>query len=141
MAQEDTTNFSSGVGSSSSDVMSITVSVAHEGRVGDFLNDMAVAFGINWEYKDGVIRFFKNETKTFLMKILPGTISNTMSMSSNGGTEGGGATAQGTSSEYTVNIWDEMVDAMSDLVTSSGGDCGFPFYWHGDGYRQFFDNA
>ena len=48
------------------DVMDTTTIVDHEGKLSDFLNDMAISFGINWEYKDGVIRLYKNETKPSL---------------------------------------------------------------------------
>ena len=101
---------------------SIYMLVDHEGRLSDFLNKVSMRYRINWEYKDSKIRFFRNETRTYLLKVMPSTSSASMDVSSSGSEEGAfGSANQSSSNAYEVDIWTDITDNLSDIVSNMGG--------------------
>lgn len=107
-----------------------------DGTLEDLLDLIASKTDTCWSYKNGKILFSQTETKTFVIKNLPGTSktkntsANTSGMdgSTTGGT-GGGSTSGSTSTsnltqsinfDLTNDAWAKYEDGVKNLISSIG---------------------
>jgi type IVB pilus formation R64 PilN family outer membrane protein len=97
-----------------------TVPVDYTGKLSKFLDQVTGTMGLNWRYEDGRIVVFYLDTHTYVMKMLPSTHTVSMGISGGSSSEGGGSSEQETSSEYEVNLWGEVVEAVTSLVGEVG---------------------
>lgn len=98
-----------------------TVTVDHTGKLSTFMDRVTSTMGLNWRYEDGRIVVFYLDTHTYVMKVLPSTNSVSMGISGGaGGDGGGGSSSQETSTEYEINLWGEIVEAVTGLVGEAG---------------------
>lgn len=99
--------------------------VNHKGKLSDFLNRVAAKFDVAWEYKGGDIRFFRNVTRTFLVKALPSTSTMGMNINSDNGGSGSGdggssSSSMSSSTELTINMWEELQTGFKEVVGDNG---------------------
>lgn len=93
--------------------------VNHEGKLSTFLNRVSAKFDVGWEYKDGDIRFYKNQTRTFMVKALPSTNTMGMTIDSNSG-EGNSSANMSSGTEVSVNMWEELGSGFAEIVAGNG---------------------
>lgn len=89
--------------------------VNYVGDLAGFLNLASARFGINWEYRDGAIQFYRLVTKTFSVKANPGSSKFNTSIGKSGGTQAGatgGSVTNSSSSTFNSNM---SVDTTSDF--------------------------
>lgn len=100
--------------------------VEFQGRLSQFMNQVASHFGVAWEYRNGEIQIFRNVTRTYTVHALPSNISLNSSLAAENNAEGGsGAGATGGSnqrveSDVSVKIWDEVKAGVQGIVGSYG---------------------
>lgn len=97
----------------------VVMEVSHIGKLSDFLDNVSLRFRIGWKYEDRKITFYKNLTNTYLVKVLPST--NSASIQIGGESDSGvGASSQASSSEYEIDLWSEISEALSTIVGDAG---------------------
>ncbi len=108
------------------------VRLDYRGQLLNYVNQVAVSGGVNWEYRDGGIYFYKLITKFFtLSNVSPGEVSVTDGMSKGGsastGQTGGQATNSGSfSSSSSVSmtgaysIWKQLEPGLRSALTAAG---------------------
>lgn len=103
----------------------VKMTVNHSGRLSTFLDLVGAKFDVVWAYEDGRIRFFKNLTRTFLVKTLPSENEIQMEIDTSSGTSGGdgGSSSVDQSSTTTarVNIWEDIEKGLSQIVDENAG--------------------
>lgn len=90
------------------------------------LDAVASHFGLNWYYGGGFVEFFQYRTHTFSIVALPGKVSQKAVITNASKTKSGeGAagdqeseTAQETSVEEDVAVWDEVVENIRSMLSS-----------------------
>lgn len=104
----------------------------YQGQLLNYLNQIANSGGINWEYRDGGIHFFRMVTKFFtLSNIAPGQVTVTDGMSKGGaastGQTGGQATNSGSfnsSSSVTMSgsysMWKDLKTSLDAAKSAAG---------------------
>lgn len=106
----------------------------HVGSLAQYLDFICARLGINWEYRDGGINLYRFVTKTLAIKVSPGDLKFTSSLSkgsSNGVTSGGTGTTESagagtftseTSSSVSANasIWKTLEKAIDGMKTPLG---------------------
>lgn len=103
-----------------------TIQLSYSGPLGGLLDLLATRFNIAWEYRNGSIRFFENETKVFTLYALAAqlqTTSNVGTGSTGDADTGGFSLSSGISASQSiaVDLFNEIVSQVSDLVSASGG--------------------
>lgn len=95
------------------------------------LLDMAAArYGVYWAYRDGEIRFFLHDTKTFEIRAVPGNSKVDALVATASGTVTGGAgsdvssqsgdNSQSTSVSSELSVWDGLGAAIEAMLSSTG---------------------
>lgn len=104
----------------------------YHGQLLNYLNQVASSGGINWEYREGGIHFFRMVTKFFtLSNIAPGQVTVTDGMSKGGvastGQTGGQATNSGSfnsSSSVTMSgsysMWKDLKTSLDAAKSNAG---------------------
>lgn len=101
-----------------------------KGDLGDYLNMLAGALGINWEYANGEIHFFRRVTRTFNVMVTPGSVQFRDEVNSSGASSGGG-TAQtsqagifGSNSQAATQAnyspWESIEASIKSMVSPEG---------------------
>jgi type IVB pilus formation R64 PilN family outer membrane protein len=119
-----------------------TVKLNWEGSLSGLLDSVAAQLGVHWKIKDGAVRIFRTETRTFQIYALPGTdalsssvTTNTMStMGISGGSSGGGGggsgdggisgqagSAQSVATTLTSSVMNDVAKAVQAMVTPGQG--------------------
>ena len=109
----------------------VRLSLDYQGTLSGLLNTVSSHFGISWEYQNGTIRFFKYETRMYMLNILPGTVGNSSvvtNKSNLGGSSGSGGNSGGSmaSSSQTVSaqqqndVWKSIVASIHSMLTKDG---------------------
>ena len=101
-----------------------TLQISHEGKLSTLLDDVSNKMGINWRYEDNEIHFFRNATATYFVKVLPSTSTASMKLSNGSGegesSGGSGTSTQNTTSDYTIDLWEEIIEAVQGIVGTNG---------------------
>lgn len=99
--------------------------VQYNGPLSSILDQVATRYGVDWEYKDGIIRIFRYQTRTFTLYALATTDSVDFDMdaannssASTSSTEGTAisTSAGATSSKATIDIWQEVSEAIDAML-------------------------
>ena len=105
--------------------------VNYNGSLKGLMDLIATSFGVNWEFRDGEIRVFANETRVFTLFALPGTTDIGNSVTASGGQSG--ASSSGDSDNQakaetligqsmvmtaTIQFWEELQAAVETMVPS-----------------------
>lgn len=112
------------------------------GSLSGLLDAVASYFGMQWDYRGGQIRLYRNEARTFTLAALPsmstirsgvtttggGTSGNgggQAAQSAGGGTAGTGGQASGsmmqdTSNETSIKLWEDIKAAIDTMLPAGG---------------------
>ncbi|MFJ2994325.1 secretin N-terminal domain-containing protein [Pandoraea sp. NPDC087047] len=115
-----------------SDAGEPTVPLHYTGTLGGLLDTMAHRTGTHWTYREGVVHFARYVTRTFQIKMMPGSSSYQASvgkgaqMKANRGSSGGGGAGNSAggvdlsfNADANVSVSSEL-DYWSDLVKTVG---------------------
>lgn len=109
--------------------------INHVGSLVSFLDMAAAKFGINWEYRDGAIHFYRLISKTLTLKENPGGRTFNTDIGKTGGAStgtSGGAQSASTGSNGSFNAamsvqtkaaysaWDDIKAAIETMLTQVG---------------------
>lgn len=114
------------------------LTLSYSGHLAGFLDTASVRLGISWEMKNGQIRFFRYNSKTFRLAALPGdtsmgatvgTTSNSSGGNSGSGNSGSGSTGATQSSSSNQNasvnftglsVWKGMEESIKSMLSPAG---------------------
>ncbi|MDR3397879.1 MAG: secretin N-terminal domain-containing protein [Pandoraea sp.] len=116
-----------------------TVPLQFNGTLSGLLDTVAYRTGTHWTYRDGVVHFARYVTRTFQIKMMPGSSSYTASvgkasqMKANRGASGGGGAGgsaggvdlsfnadANVSVESELDYWSDLVKTVSDMLSDGG---------------------
>jgi type IVB pilus formation R64 PilN family outer membrane protein len=112
-----------------------TMTVLWDGPLAALLDLGAARFGVDWEYRDGVIQISDERTQTFVIHALPTTTSldselTTTAGGSGGGSSSGGSAGSGSSTsgaatlgatqKASLDVWSEIKTALGVIVGDRG---------------------
>lgn len=121
-----------GVAAQMLDDFDLSLPQDYSGSLSGYLDLVASRLGINWEYKDGTIHLYRLVTKVFTVKVNPGSIDFSSTLSKGGsattGTTGGAnATSNGSFSSQSsttltgkYSVWDSLEQALNGMKTPLG---------------------
>lgn len=96
------------------------VSIAYSGPLSGFLDIIAARYGLSWELVDGRVAIFRNITRTFVMKAVPGNAALSSKVST-GSTSGGAASSSETTlSASVLSVWQSIEDGIKAMLTDKG---------------------
>lgn len=105
------------------------IPMSFKGDLADYLDGIASAMGINWEYAQGQIKFYRLMTRTFQLALSPGQVDykdEVASGGSGGGSSTGSATAGTFASSSTASAnalltpWQDVDNAVKSMLSTSG---------------------
>jgi type IVB pilus formation R64 PilN family outer membrane protein len=114
-----------------------TMTVLWDGPLAALLDLGAARYGVDWEYRDGVIQISDERTETFVIHALPTTSSLDSKLTTTGGQSGGGgasssgagaaaapstngAATLGASQKASLDAWGEIKTALGVIVGDRG---------------------
>jgi type IVB pilus formation R64 PilN family outer membrane protein len=116
------------------------VPLQYRGSLSGLLDTIAHRSGTHWTYRDGVVQFARYVTRTFQIKMMPGSSSYTASVgkaskmkadrSASGGGGAGGASTGGVDLSFNadanvtveseLDYWTDLVKTVSDMLSPGG---------------------
>ncbi|VVD93761.1 secretin N-terminal domain-containing protein [Pandoraea commovens] len=113
------------------------VPLQYHGSLSGLLDTIAHRSGTHWSYRDGVVQFARYVTRTFQIKMMPGSSTYTASvgkasrMKADRGASGGGGTSSGgvdlsfnadanVTVESELDYWTDLVKTVADMLSPSG---------------------
>lgn len=103
------------------------IPLSFTGDLTDYFDNIAATLGINWEYVNGEVKFFRLLTKTFQLSVSPGTLGYKDEVTSGGsGGSGTSATAGSFASSTTASVdaqmapWQGVENAIKTMLTPAG---------------------
>ncbi|VVD76634.1 secretin N-terminal domain-containing protein [Pandoraea anhela] len=113
------------------------VPLQYHGSLSGLLDTIAHRSGTHWTYRDGVVQFARYVTRTFQIKMMPGSSSYTASvgksskMKADRGASGGGGAASGgvdlsfnadanVTVESELDYWTDLVKSVTDMLSPGG---------------------
>jgi len=115
-----------------------TMSVLWDGPLAGLLDLGAARYGVDWEYRDGVIQISDERTETFVIHALPTTSSLDSQLTTTAGQSGGasspsagtggatagsstnGAATLGASQKASLDAWGEIKTALGVIIGDRG---------------------
>jgi type IVB pilus formation R64 PilN family outer membrane protein len=110
-----------------------TMTVLWDGPLAALLDLGAARFGVDWEYRDGVIQISDERTETFVIHALPTTSSLDSQLSTTAGGSGGagagtggsgsstnGAATLGATQKASLDVWSDIKTALGVIVGDRG---------------------
>lgn len=110
--------------------------IAYEGSLSGLLNVIASNNGLSWKYDGSVLKFFRYETRVFVVEALPGeqnikdgmkedtsSGSSSSSTSTAGGSYSAGSTntlQQSSEMDIELKVWDELNQILNSIVAGKG---------------------
>lgn len=104
--------------------------VKYRGPLSAVLDQIATRYGVDWEYRDGAVRIFRYQTRTFTLFALATSDSvdfdmdaaNSSDSTSSSSTEGTAmsTSAGATSSKANIDIWKEVEGAINAMLPAPG---------------------
>ncbi len=89
---------------------------AYSGKLSGLLDQISSRFALWWRYKNGVITFYKMETRVFTIYALPVTSSLNANIAGTASGETGGNTSATTDSTAEVDLWTQIEDAVTSML-------------------------
>ncbi|VVE74242.1 secretin N-terminal domain-containing protein [Pandoraea sputorum] len=114
------------------------VPLQYHGSLSGLLDTIAHRSGTHWSYRDGVVQFARYVTRTFQIKMMPGSSTYTASVgktsrmkADRGASGGGGGTSAGgvdlsfnadanVTVESALDYWTDLVKTVGDMLSPSG---------------------
>lgn len=114
------------------------VPLQYHGSLSGLLDTIAHRSGTHWAYRDGVVQFARYVTRTFQIKMMPGSSTYTASVgkaskmkADRGASGGGGGTSAGgvdlsfnadanVTVESELDYWTDLVKTVTDMLSPSG---------------------
>lgn len=103
------------------------IALSFTGDLSDYFNNIAANLGVNWEYANGEVKFFRMLTRTFQLAVSPGTIGYKDEVTSGGsGGSGTSATAGSFASSTTASVdaqmtpWAGVENAIKTMLSPAG---------------------
>lgn len=103
------------------------IPLSFSGDLSDYFNNIAATLGVNWEYANGEVKFYRMLTRTFQLAVSPGTIGYKDEVTSGGsGGSGTSATAGSFASSTTASVdaqmmpWQGVENAIKTMLTPAG---------------------
>ncbi len=97
-----------------------SISIAYSGPLSGFLDIVAARYGLNWSLTDGKVLIFRNVTRTFVIKAVPGSAALSSNVS-NGTTNGGAASSNRTTlSAEALSVWKAIEDGIKAILSERG---------------------
>lgn len=106
------------------------MALSWSGSLSGLLDSTTAYFGLQWEYRGGQIRIFRNEIRTFTLAALPSnstirsgvnTTGSSPSSATTGSTTMGGGTSTGsmmqdTTNETSIKLWDDIKETVQSML-------------------------
>lgn len=89
---------------------------AFSGKLSGLLDQIASRFALWWRYKNGVITFYKMETRVFTIYALPVTSSLNANIAGTSAGEAGGNTSATMDSRVEVDLWSQIEEAITSML-------------------------
>ena len=91
---------------------------SYSGKLSGLLDQIVSRFALWWRYKNGVISFYKMETRVFTVYALP--VSSTLSANIAGTASGdsGGTTSASMSSSISLDFWNQLEKTIESMLPS-----------------------
>lgn len=93
-----------------------TFELQYEGPLDGLLDKLAALASLNWKYEDQRLIFYRTQTRSFVIKTLPGSFKLS---SGSGGGSGGGSGLSG-ETENQTDFWTGLESNLKALLSSSG---------------------
>ncbi len=108
-----------------------TFELQYDGPLDGLLDKLAAMASLNWKYEDQRLIFYRTQTRSFVIKTLPGSFKLSSSLgggAGSGGSGGGGGSGNGGSgggglsgeTENQTDFWTGLESNLKALLSSSG---------------------
>lgn len=89
---------------------------AYSGKLSGLLDQIVSRFALWWRYKNGVITFYKMETRVFTIYALPVTSNLNANIAGTASGEGGGTTSASMDSSIALDFWTQLENAVTAML-------------------------
>ena len=89
---------------------------AYSGKLSGLLDQIGSRFALWWRYKNGVISFYKMETRVFTIYALPVTSNLSANIAGTASGESGGTTSASMDSSIQLDFWSQLEAAVSAML-------------------------
>lgn len=96
------------------------VSIAYSGPLSGFLDIIAARYGLSWQLLDGKVSIYRNITRTFVMKAVPGNAALSSKVSTGTMNGGSASNSETTLSASTLSVWQSIEDGIKAMLTDKG---------------------
>lgn len=112
-ATQGETNVSDGVSNNNSTELFMP---AYSGKLSGLLDQIVSRFALWWRYKNGVITFYKMETRVFTIYALPVTSNMSANIAGTSSGESGGSTSASMDSSIQLDFWSQLEQAVTAML-------------------------
>ena len=103
-------------GSVSQNVDSDLFMPAYSGKLSGLLDQIVSRFALWWRYKNGVITFYKMETRVFTVYALPVTSNLSANIAGTASGDSGGSTSASMDSSIQLDFWTQLEEAVTAML-------------------------
>ena len=89
---------------------------AYSGKLSGLLDQIVSRFALWWRYKNGVITFYKQETRVFTIYALPVQTQLNANIAGTASGEAGGTTSASMSSSISLDLWAQIESAITAML-------------------------
>lgn len=89
---------------------------AYSGKLSGLLDQIVSRFALWWRYKNGVITFYKMETRVFTIYALPVTASMNANIAGTSSGDSGGSTSASMDSTIELDFWSQLEQAVTAML-------------------------
>ena len=89
---------------------------AYSGKLSGLLDQIVSRFALWWRYKNGVITFYKMETRVFTIYALPVTSNMSANIAGTSSGESGGSTSASMDSSIQLDFWNQLEQAVTAML-------------------------
>lgn len=114
-ATQGETNVSE-IGGVSSNTSTELFMPAYSGKLSGLLDQIVSRFALWWRYKNGVITFYKMETRVFTIYALPVTSNMSANIAGTSSGESGGSTSASMDSSIQLDFWSQLEQAVTAML-------------------------
>lgn len=109
--------------------LSTDVDMNFSGTLEEFLNKVAISAGVNWEYKNGTVEFYKMVSRSFDIKVNPGDVNFSSNIGKSAGEASSSAEKTGASGfsggstvAHVANIrfWSSFESSIKAILSPNG---------------------
>lgn len=89
---------------------------AYSGKLSGLLDQIVSRFALWWRYKNGVITFYKMETRVYTIYALPVVSNLSANIAGTASGEAGGNTSASLDSSVEIDLWTQIEDAIASML-------------------------